>query len=128
MEKYKFINNVTHLPVTMQQFEDLTNEILVGINELCRPHFLSSDYMAQILMSAIHALDHKHGYVSKADLFESCVNRISCHITYHAVEEIKKKLNPQKAADPEANNPEIDNPEPILAEVTTEEAPQAATH
>ena len=82
-----------YLPVTMQQFEDLTNEMLVEINKRCAPHALDANYVAQILMSAIHALDHKHGRVSKTELFDSCINRISCHVTYHAVQEIQKRLN-----------------------------------
>ncbi len=92
MTTQKFEENETYLPVTMQQFESLTNEVLTKVNEVCNPHFLNADYMAQILMSAIHALDHKHGLVKKSDLFESCINRISCHITYHAVQEIQAKL------------------------------------
>ncbi len=96
--KKTFTNNVTYLPVTMQQFEELTNEILAAINEVAAPHFLSADYAAQILMSAIHALDHKHGRVEKSDLFESCINRISCHVTYHAIEEIQKRLKAEQPA------------------------------
>lgn len=90
--KMFFKNNTTFLPVTMKQFEELTNEILTAINMLSNPHFLEADYMAQVLMSAIHAMDHKYGTVRKSDLFESCLNRISCHVTYHAVEEIQKKI------------------------------------
>ena len=61
-------------------------------NKVCAPHFLDADYTAQVLMSAIHALDHKHGYVKKSDLFQSCINRISCHVTYHAVQEIQARI------------------------------------
>jgi hypothetical protein len=88
----RFENDEIFLPVTMQQFENLTNEILVNVNKVCDPNFLNADYLAQILMSAIHAMDHKHGLASKTALFESCINRISCHITFHAVEEIRKRL------------------------------------
>ncbi len=87
-----FKTDQTYLPVTMKQFEDLTNEILTAINEHAAPHFLSSDYIAQVLMSAIHAMDHKIGVVNKSDLFVSCVNRISCHITYDIVRDIQQKL------------------------------------
>jgi hypothetical protein len=92
MKKPNFEDNYTYLPVTMQQFETLTNEILKAVNEVTAPHYLSSDYMVQILMSAIHAYDHKTGIVKKSDLFESCVNRISCHVTYHASEAVRAKL------------------------------------
>jgi hypothetical protein len=93
MPKVTFKNNDTHLPVTMKQFEELTNEILKEINKLNSPNFLEGDYMAQVLMSAIHALDHKQGYVKKSDLFASCLNRVSCHVTYHAVQEIQARIN-----------------------------------
>jgi hypothetical protein len=95
--KMFFKNNLTFLPVTMKQFEDLTNEILSAVNMLSAPNFLEADYMAQVLMSAIHALKHENGMVRKSELFESVVNRISCHITYHAVEEIQKRIKAQAA-------------------------------
>lgn len=93
----------TFLPVTMKQFEDLTNEVLTQVNLVTAPHALDADYMAQILMSAIHALDHKHGWVSKSALFRSCINRISCHVTYHAVEEIQRRM---KAKAEESTQPD----------------------
>lgn len=92
-----FKSDSTYLPVTMSQFEELTNEILEKVNEVCAPNFLSGDYLAQILMSAIHALDHKHGRVNKSELFESCINRISCHVTFHASEEIRNRLAQKNA-------------------------------
>ena len=91
-KKIVFKNNEMYLPVNMEQFEKLTNEILTAVNELAKPHFLEADYCAQVLMSAIHALKHEDGIVKKSALFESVVNRISCHVTYHVVEEIQKKL------------------------------------
>jgi len=92
MKKIVFKDDATYLPVTMDQFQDLTNEILTEINKVCSPHALDGDYCAQILMSAIHAYDHKVGRVSKIELFSSCINRISCHVTYHSVQEIQKRL------------------------------------
>lgn len=125
MKKHKFLEDATYLPMTMGKFEELTNEILTPINELCRPNFLSGDYFAQILMSAIHAYPHKQGIVYKSELFESCVNRISCHVTFHAVEEIKKRLNPEKAANPDMNSLETDNPQPLEREAHSQEPAQA---
>lgn len=81
-----------YMPVTMKQFEDLTNELLVEVNKITSPNALDADYMAQILMSAIHAYEHTDGIVLKTHLLESCINRISCHVTYHAVEEIQNRL------------------------------------
>lgn len=85
-----------YMPVTMAQWEGLTNEILVEFNKLADPHFLDGDYFSQILMSAIHAYDHKIGFVSKSELFDSCVNRISCHVTYAAVQAVQSRLNAKK--------------------------------
>lgn len=132
MKKHKFLNDATYLPVTMKQFEALTNELLVPLNEVAQLHEtgdnqgFTGEYMAQIVMSAIHAYKHEVGIIYKSQLFESCVNRISCHVTFHAVEEIRKRLNPEKAADPEASSPEIDNLAPIQGEVPADETPQAA--
>lgn len=79
----------------MEQFEALTNEMVEAVNKVVAPHFLSGDYVAQVLMAAIHAYDHKIGVVQKYELFESCINRISCHATFHAVDEIQKRLRAQ---------------------------------
>lgn len=119
--KKKFEKNLTFLPVTMQQFEELTNEILAAVNEVCDPHFLNADYMAQILMSAIHALDHKQGLIEKSALFEGCINRISCHVTYHASEEIRKRLSPE--AKPQEGTTDVGNGNAIPDE---DEAPLRA--
>lgn len=134
MKKHKFLNDATYMPVTMQQFQALTNELLTPLNEVAQLYCtedskgFNGDYMAQIVMSAIHAYEHKVGIVYKSELFESCVNRISCHVTFHAVEEIRKRLDPVQAADPELNNPETDNPVPIQGEPPSAEVPQAAQH
>lgn len=120
--KAKFSNDETHMPVSMEQFETLTNEILVEFNKIAAPNFLSGDYMAQILMSALHAYDHKQGYVRKSDLFESCVNRVSCHVTYHAVEEIRKRLGvtSQSTEDGEIATPtETTGPTEVAQETTS---------
>lgn len=87
-----FKDDETHLPITMQQFEDLTNEITGAANVLAAPHFLDSKYVAQVLMSAIHAMPHTKGLVKKSELLESVINRVSCHLTYDAVQDIQAKL------------------------------------
>jgi hypothetical protein len=132
MKKHKFLNDATYLPVTMEQFQALVNELLVPLNEVAQLHCTegakgyNGDYLAQIVMGAIHAYKHEVGIVYKTELFESCVNRISCHVTYHAVQEIQGRLDPQKAADPELNDPEDDNPAPIQGEAHSEEPSQVA--
>jgi hypothetical protein len=133
MKKHKFLNDATYLPVTMEQFQALVNELLVPLNEIAQLHCTdqskgyNGDYMAQIVMSAIHAYKHEIGIVYKSELFESCVNRISCHVTFHVVEEVKKRLQPQqKDADASLADPEADNPEPVQGEDHSEEAPKVA--
>ncbi len=119
------LNTRTWLPVTMKQFEDLTNEILEQLNILMAPHALEADYLAQVLMSAIHALDHKIGKVRKSDLFEACVNRVSCHVTYHVVEEIQKKLKAKAAATGEEVVSTPLNPDEVLPDEVPAEMPPA---
>ncbi len=92
MSTSKFKNNRIFMPVTLKQFEDLTNEMLTAINELTKPNNLDADYMGQIVMSALHGQKSNQGYVFKHTLFEDCVNRVSRHVTWFAVEEIKKRL------------------------------------
>lgn len=87
-----FKNDETYLPVTFQQFEDLTNEILSAVNMVCHPHALSADYMAQVLTSAIHSLKADEGLVKKSSLFKACIKRISSHITFEASQEIQERL------------------------------------
>ena len=112
--KHEFKEDLTPMPITMVQFETLTNEILEGINKYADPHFLDANYLAQIVMSALHAYDHKIGFVKKSEVLESCINRISCHVTYHAVQEIQKKLNLQ--ADTESDDGLADNVVPLTSE------------
>ncbi len=101
-----FPKDTTYLPVTMEQFEALTNEILTAVNEVSTPHFIEADYLAQVLMGAIHALKHETGMIKKTELFESCINRISCHVTYHVVQEIQAKLKAKEAAEKSATTTE----------------------
>jgi hypothetical protein len=96
----RFAEDMTYLPITMLQFESLTNEILTEINKLTDPSALGGDYAAQIVMEAIRALDRNKAYVSKTDLFEASVNLISRHVSFYAVEQIKARLEASKAAAP----------------------------
>lgn len=115
----EFTEDLTFLPVTTKQFEDLTNEILTELNKVTAPQAFEPDYMAQILMSAIHSLDHKNGKVLKTDLFENCLNRISCHLTYNVVQEIQARLK-AKAAETQTTTTG-DNVVPLAQEETIEE-------
>lgn len=92
-----FKNDEMYLPVTFDQFEDLTNELLAAMNMLTAPHYLSADYMAQVLTSAIHALKGDDGLIKKSALFKSCVKRISMHITFDANTEIQDRIKAEAA-------------------------------
>lgn len=105
------LNTYTYLPVTMKQFELLTNDIMAHINEKMVPNAVDGDYMAQILMSVIHSLDRKDAKVRKEELFDRCLVNISRHLTYHVVEEIKKEV---KAAKDAVIVPMDRNPDEIL--------------
>lgn len=109
MTKAKFKQNETYLPVTLEQWTDLVNEFLGEFNKIAAPKFLVAGAMEELLMQAIHHLDHDKGIVSKAALFEGCINRLSCHMTYESVRAsqaaAKAAAEPQGATtDPEASN------------------------
>lgn len=93
-----FKDNDIFLPITMQQFQDLTNEIMTEMNVVAAPNFTKGDYVAQLVMSTLHALDHKNGRTKKSEIFLSCVNRMSCHVTYAAVQEIQRRLKEETEA------------------------------
>lgn len=105
--KKKSLNTYVMLPVTMQQFEDLTNDLLAHINEAMAPNAADGEYVAQILMGVIHSGDRKSGKVRKEELFEGCINTISRHVTYHACEEIQKRIKERSAqtGDPVVTKP-----------------------
>jgi len=85
MKKVKFKENETYLPVTMEQWADLVNEFLTKFNEVAAPKFLVAGAMEELLMQAIYHLDHDKGIILKDKLFEGCINRLSCHLTYNSV-------------------------------------------
>jgi hypothetical protein len=93
----EFPENEVYFPVTMQQFEAIVNEMLEQINVLMHPFAGNADYMAQIVMSALHAIDRDKGTFKKSDLFQRCVHNVSNHVTHHAVEEIQKRLQLEAA-------------------------------
>lgn len=96
MNKAKFKHEGTYLPVSPDQFQSLANELLVEMNKVAHPHFFDGEYFAQVLMHAIHARSKKDGYVRKSDLFNECINRISCHVTFNLSEEIQARIKAKK--------------------------------
>ena len=96
----RFERDQTYLPVTVEQFQDLTNELLKEFNALTAPNFVTADFFSQVLMAAIHALDHKIGFYSKSSLFDACVNRVSCNMTYQVVQEIQARLKAEQGMKP----------------------------
>lgn len=95
----RFAHDRTHFPMTMEQFQDLTNELLVELNQLTAPYALDADYVAQVLMSALHGTKADIGFLSKYAIYESCIHRISSHLTYDAVQAIQARIK-------EKNKPE----------------------
>jgi hypothetical protein len=117
MQRYEFKDDETYLPATLEQFQSLTNEMVEAMNVLIAPNTLTYDYMAQMLNSAIHSYDHKIGVVSKQALFENCLNRISCHITFYEVERIQQRLNEENQKKLEEGKDEEESPETVIEEI-----------
>lgn len=113
-----------YLPVTMKQFETLTNDLLNQINQLTAPDGkLDGNYMAQVVMQVIHGLDHKVGRISKTELFYGCINRISNNVTFYAVEQMRERLQAQMEA-----NKETKLPEPSALQLVSEDQTVEPTH
>ena len=104
-----FQDNDTYLPITLQQFQDLTNELLNQFNTLLAPQFLDGNYMAQVVHSVIHSLDRKTAIVKKSELLDGCINMVSKHVTYRAIQEIEAQLKAKKAAEGQPGEPSADN-------------------
>ncbi len=125
----KFAHDRTHLPVTMEQFQDLTNEILIELNKLTAPHMLDADYLAQVLMSAIHATKMDAGFVSKYALFESCIHRVSCHLTFDAVQEIQARIKAKnKPEDIKTVSAEPNSDETVVMPTEAPQAVESSVH
>lgn len=103
MEKPNFEKDSTYLPCTLQQFQDLTNEILIEFNKLIAPSALDGNYFADVLNGVIHSLDRKTARVSKQDLFDGCVNLVSKHVSYHAIEAMRQQLNQPSQSESDLN-------------------------
>ena len=87
--------NEAYLPVTFQQFEDLTNEMLKYVNEVTAPQALDGNFMANVIMGVIHGLDRKTVIINKQELFDRAINLISNQVTHQAVEAIMTRLKTQ---------------------------------
>jgi hypothetical protein len=93
------------LPCTLQQFEDLTNSMLTDFNEIIAPQALSANYMAEIVMSAIHQLDRKVGVIDRQELLNMCINMVSKHVTYHAIQAMKDQMESQSLPQEKSEDP-----------------------
>jgi hypothetical protein len=98
MTKQKFSNNETYLPVTNEQWEDLTNEMLAAFNVVASPKFIQGDYMALMLEGVLHGLDRGKGIVSKQDIFERCIHFASMHVSNSIGTAIRLKMKEEAAA------------------------------
>jgi hypothetical protein len=52
--------------------------------------------MAQIVHGAVHQLDRKTAIVSKTELLDACINMVSKHTTFHAVQAIEAEMKAKK--------------------------------
>lgn len=93
----ELLEDETYLPITFQQFEALTNEMLVHINEMTAPMAVDGRIMAGVIMSVIHGLDKKTVIITKQDLFNRTLNYLSNQMSYQAVEAIKQQMAAQSA-------------------------------
>jgi hypothetical protein len=93
------------LPCTLQQFEDLTNSMLTDFNEIIAPQALGANYMAEIVMSAIHQLDRKVGVIDRQELLNMCINMVSKHVTYHAIQAMKDQMESQSLPQEKSEDP-----------------------
>lgn len=110
-----FEQDETFLPITMQQFQDLTNELLTTFNYIMAPQALDGNYMAQIVHGVIHSIDRKQAIVKKSELLDGCINMVSKHVTFHAVQEIEARLKAEKT---QTESPPTDNVIPLDQENT----------
>ncbi len=92
----------TYLPVTMEQFESITNEIILELNKLSLPHAIDAEHAAKLVMGSFHGMPKEVGSFKKTDLFNRCVRMLSSQITYNIIQAIqlkeeaeRKKENPQ---------------------------------
>lgn len=111
MEKVTFPNDEIYLPVTPEQFESLTNELLIEFNKLLAPVAADANYFAARVMNVIHQLARTQGTVKKSVLFDGCVNLVSKQVTFQAIEALEKSLNSSDAA------PEIEDTPTNVSEV-----------
>lgn len=107
MEKQTFEaeSDQTYLPCTLQKFQDLTNEVLTEFNKIIAPNALDANYFAQVLHGVIHAIDRKVGVVSKQELLNACVNMVSKHVTFHAIQALEQYMQAEAAKNGEAPPP-----------------------
>jgi hypothetical protein len=112
MHKYAFAPEVdeTYLPVNLEQFETLVNEIQGEFNKHMAPNSLDGEYMALVVHGAIHALDRTIAVVSKTDLLNRCINSVSKNLTFRAAQGIEAKM---KAGQTPTEEPPTDNVVPI---------------
>ncbi len=101
MQKVTFENDEIYLPVTPEQFESLTNELLVEFNKLLAPMAADANYFAARVMNVIHQLARTQGTVKKSALFDGCVNLVSKQVTFQAIEALDKSLNNSSEISPD---------------------------
>ncbi len=81
-----------YLPITFQQFETLTNEMLVHLNEMTAPQAIDGNFMAKVIMCVVHGLDKKTTTIMKQELFDRSINLISNQVTHQACQVMMEEL------------------------------------
>ncbi len=102
-----------YLPITFQQFEALTNEMLIPINEMTAPQAVDGNFMAKVIMSVVHGLDKKSTIVTKQELFDRSINLISNQVTHQAVQLMMEELLKKSGKDLESI-PTLDEEDEII--------------
>ena len=123
-----FKNDEIYMPVTMEQLENLCNEILTAMNILSAPYYLTAEYMLQVLTATMHGLkEFDAGRVKKSYLFRACVKKISMHVSYDATKAIQDKIKAEAAKSGAPlgtfSDPSVDQDDVAPVAATPEAAP-----
>ncbi len=95
-------NGAWHKPITHKQYEDLTNEMIVTLNELASPECFDPEFIGAILANAIHSVDFKGGFQTKGKLVDTMIDLIAKRMSFEISEGIRHKKEAEAKARQEA--------------------------
>ena len=107
MTTRKTTKDTFHKPLTDSQYETLTNEFIVRLNNLCEPEQMHPEFVGAILANAIHSVDAKGGFVTKEKLFDTVVDLIAKRLSFQISEGIRLKAEAEKKAKEETPTDEL---------------------